>query len=436
MSILLLLVPSATAQTIRPKAVPSSTGVVPGPRITVAGGPVVPFAPRVTAGAYSRAGVLLADLDLARGHAWQDVDNDCGTGSLVLANGDPDLALIPYGSVLRFRLDGGAVFASLVETKERATVASGEEADQETKVAGRGTLAVFEEAVVEPILGTDRPVFSDVRFWNFASPDVSVAGWQQAVGNPVSDFGPPEGWTDDAAEWIWDRYGAAYNPVNGPPLGDVYFRRVFTVATRVVAEAWAAADDEYEVWLDGLPILSDGLVVGYQGQSRSVQVELDAGTHWLAARASNIFPNRSGFRFTLFELGSDPLGVPVGVIIRSDASWIQTGYPPQPPGFTPGEILRVLLEEAQARGALTGVTLFFTDNTDSLGVPWPITSDVVMSVGEDYLSVIKRLCETYIDVWMAPGSLSLFAYVSRGTPSGVTLSPQVNLTSLDHAGSV
>jgi hypothetical protein len=109
-------------------------------------------------------------------------------------------------------------------------------------------------------------------------------------------------------------------------------------------------------------------------------------------------------------------------------------YPTSPPGFTPGAIIRILLEEAQARGALADVTLGFTDSVDSASASWPVSPDVVFRVGLDGLSMLRQLAETYVDALMAPDALRLDAwgYGTKGVASGVTFDAAVNLTELVH----
>lgn len=389
----------------------------------------------ITAECRSRAGSLIVDLPDSFARRWQDPLNDTGTGKLNLQNDDTALASIPYSAVLRF-LDGGQPrFASLVERKERVSKTQEEEVECVTTISGRGTLAVFEEGIVEPPLGADRTIFADTVHYNFALPAYDDSGWSAAVVNPNADYGEPDAWPDSTALWIADRVGSTFDPTNGPPLGDMYGRKSFTVAGRTVAELWGAADDAYEVWLDGQHQFDEAFDVGYLGQSRLQMVELDAGTHYLAVRFRNMFPNRSGLRMSLLKV--DPqTGATTGTILaKTDTSWKCLGYPATAPGFTPGEVIRLLVEAAQDRGALTGVTLNFDDDDDSAGDPWPVTADISVQVGDDLLTVLRQLCESYVDLRMSPTSLELSAYATRGESTAVEYDIGA-LTGLHHEGSV
>lgn len=396
----------------------------------------------ITAEARSRAGTLLTTLPDSHGRGWQDTLNDTGSGSLTLQNDDPALALVPYGAVLNFAIDGTTRFSSLVEQKTRVSISQDEEVGEVTTLAGRGTAAIMEEAVVDqPSTAGIVAAFSDNRVFNFASLDLNTTGWTAAVATGLG--GRPEGWCDPGAVWIWDRNLVSVNA----PGGDVYFRRLFNVAAQVDVEVWAAADDAYDLWLDGAPLLHGGPV--YLGQAaKAGPLTLRAGTHLLAVRVHNANDLKAGLRVSVFTLNTTggQEGVTVdsvsGVPVNTSAGWVILPYPlyggpgsdPKPPGLTAGRILQLLVTEAQARGALTGVTLGFTATADSAGVAWPVTSDISLAIGVDLLSVLRQLTEGYIDFRMSQSGLTLNAYVNAGSASASVLARAVNLTDLSHVG--
>jgi len=102
------------------------------------------------------------------------------------------------------------------------------------------------------------------------------------------------------------------------------------------------------------------------------------------------------------------------------------------PGMTIGQILRILLEEAQARGALQGVTWTFTDSQDSSGASWTAgdqsngvyTINVALDIGTNYSDVVRTFVEQWIDVSMSP-SLGFTVYNKGGL--GTDLSGSVSL---------
>lgn len=376
--------------------------------------------------------VPVLELDEGFGRSWQDVHNDAGAGRIVVQNDDPDLASVDYFDVLRFELDGVTRFAALVERKARATVAGGEEADEATELSGRGVVALLEDGVVFPEGGPGRARFSETRVFNFASPSFDDSGWTTPVASTQTQMEfSPEGWPDPDAVYLWDRYSA----VDGTPPGDVYLRHNFNVpADDTVVEVWIDVDDEFELWLDGQPLVSDTFNPLSLGVPEHPRLKLDAGDHLLALRARNLNDLKAGVILSVLEL--DAAGVVVGTLTNTAApGWRAVGYPPSPPGFTPGRVLRVLLEETQARGALAGVTLSFTDGADSAGRAWPVAPDLAFPVGTDLLSVLKQIAESYLDFKMTP-NLVLHAWATRGTTTTVAFEPGVNVTELFHEGKV
>lgn len=60
---------------------------------------------------------------------------------------------------------------------------------------------------------------------------------------------------------------------------------------------------------------------------------------------------------------------------------------------TPGAVVSTLLTQAQARGALAGMSKDFTAALDSSGQPWPELVTIKFSPGSNYLAVMQRLVE-------------------------------------------
>lgn len=417
-------------------AIGTGTGLVTGPSIAQTGvAPAPDFEPRVKAALYDRDGTLKADLADAAEHKFQKVHSDTGNGGLVLQNDDADLALVDFTDVVQYSIDEAAVFATLVESTSRASIAAGEEADQRTTVSGRDRLAMLEEAIVEakPFgLGTS-------RLWNYASPDLEDAGWPYAVqtyqgraGSGTARNGVPHAWPDPGAWWIWDRY-APIGLTDSVPTGDVYLRRRFTVVAAGAYSLFSACDDLADIWLDGVQLVSR---VG-AGNANKTDIFLEVGEHVIAVKGSNgpnPLPNPAGVLVSIMHVGSS--GAIGASIFQSDQSWRAVGYPANPPGFTPGRVLRLLIEEAQDRGALDGFLTTFSDLSDSAGNPWPYTPDIATPVGGNLLTVVRQLCESYMSVRMHVGSFTMDAYSTYAPASGVTLAAGVNLTELTHEASV
>lgn len=336
--------------------------------------------------------------------------NDCGSGLFLIQNDDSQLPVLAYGDVVKFRIDGSvARFAMLVERKRIAKVSQGEEHGEVTEVSGRGTLAVLEEAVVFPEfpVGDDRVLpSSDARVFNFSSSYLSDASWAWATENDSSDYGVPQDWPDvNVGTWIWDRDVTASNV----PIGDCYFRKSFSLAADERVQIHVAADDLYEVWVDNQLVLEEDR--WYAGQSQNVQVDLDSGSHLIAIKAHNVNVAKAGLKVAVFGLDANNEADTSDVKVESDATWKVLGYPAGPPGFTIGKILDVLLDEARARGALTDVTVGFSDTRDSANSLWDIEVNSSFRFGMDYLAVIRQIAAAgYAEFSMRADTLILDAF--------------------------
>ena len=392
----------------------------------------------ITVKLYNRlTGALITDLESANAPEVMATHNEPGNGACELDNDDEDLALVPLRGVLQFAVDGFARFRSLIETIDRQTIAGAEESSEITKLSGRGTLAMFEESVVYPEGGIDARPLNEVRLFNFTAPDFDDAGWgtasqiKQQSDAAAPYAGAPAEWPDPDAYWIWGV--AAATP---QPLGDCYFRGSFTLAAERTVRIFASADDGLEVYVDGTEVMAETKAYLW-ATTKFVDIFLTAGAHVVAVKATNIdrpneaATNVAAFILSVYELtgGGSTLG---SLLLRTNNAWKTSAYPSDPPGFTPGRILDILVDEAQARGELPEISLGFTDAVDTDLTPWPDAPDLSFEVGTTLLEVIEQLCESYIDVAMAPNSFELRAWVERGSTQAVALERGVNITDLKH----
>ncbi|MCA1572462.1 MAG: hypothetical protein LC798_19615 [Chloroflexi bacterium] len=390
-------------------------------------------------------GAQLSTLPNAEGRQWQETLNETGTGALTFDRTDTDLTHMVEGNLVRCYVDGTAVFSWVVGPMDQSTIAAGAESDEKRTINGRGTLSVFSEAIVYPEItsaSVDFPAIADRkptdnRRFDFASPLFSDTSWAAAVVVPNPDAlagDRPAGWPG-TPEWIWN---ALPDGSNNNPVGDVYFRHSFTMASTLNVNLYLTCDNGFEFYLDGELILSELRTPFLQLQTRSVATSLIAGDHVIAVRAVNhpgVGTNNPGaFVLSGFEMGDDgnPTGSPV--VVTSASGWKCLGYPASPPGMTVGQILRILVQEAQTRGALNGVTLGFSDTTDTASVAWPTTPDVSFSIGKNLLEVLDQLTEVYCDVAMNPASLQLRAWVERGSAVAATFDITTNVVALTHKG--
>lgn len=368
-------------------------------------------------------------LDDSFDRGWLDEMDDAGSGQVSVALDDADLSLVDFGRVVQFRLDGAAVFAALIETVERASVAQGEEAAQFAAIGGRGILAQWEDAVVYPEGGPGWSPTSEVRLFDFTSRYLDETAWTVPVVTPLETVGRPypEGWPDPSAQWVWDRDSS----VDGVPLGWVYFRKSFAVAADVNATLWVSADDQSEAFVDGVFIAGQEFVEG-QSVAGSATLRLSAGTHVVAVRAKNLNELKATMALTI--VGDDG----ATVLVRTDTSWLCLGYPPAPPGFTVGEVLILLLAEAQARSgaALPAWTTSFSASDDSDAVAWVADETFSFPVGRDMLTVLREVAERGHNVacsFASPLTLHAWRDGGRGSATAVAFDAAVDLTALTHS---
>lgn len=98
-----------------------------------------------------------------------------------------------------------------------------------------------------------------------------------------------------------------------------------------------------------------------------------------------------------------------------------SGDPERPfTGTNAGAAILALIDEAQARGALVGVTVDFTAAVDSNNAPFAVPLDLTERAGTDLLRVAERHGSAWVDVRMAPG-LVLQYFNTRGIDRSLQL---------------
>lgn len=399
--------------------------------------------------------VMLRELTLAADLGCLPMLNQPGSGGLTLPLTAPDYvaelalqqAYCSYGNLVRFELDGEPVHTIVIGSKRVERVAQGEEAAQGIDVMGPGTLALWQKAVWYPEIGAGHFPYTDARTFNFASTyyEDSAAPWgaaveiEQGTGDPGPRFGYPKNLPAAAEDawWIWSQ---ANNGAGSVPAGNAYFRHWEFGMAGGLARIFITADNSHELWIDGglvevdLATVAGG--VGWAGL-KSIDRYFEPGDHLFAIKATNlpgVDPNPAGPIMAVIEL-LDTGTVLGALLVRTDATWRALGYPMSAPGFTPGEQVRIFMEEAQNRGELPGWTLGFDDVEDSDGNAWEAIESTY-PIGLDGLSFLSKLAETAVDVMAAPDALRLDMWVkgTKGGPSGYVLTPGVNLGRMTNQG--
>lgn len=388
-----------------------------------------------------------ADLDQAFSRSWTDPLVDVGTGELQMLDDDPDLSgfELDGNDVIQFSLNDELSYSVLVEQVEHVAVAPDEEAAEGWKLSGRGHMAVLERALVYPTNGVRRAPPHEDRVFNWTEPSYYDAGWSPAHivtyilwvqpppfgagglygGYDWGDTGPWDAnFSDQTAAVLWSSAGSTYHA----PSGTVYGRQWFYMD---VADDHAyfqgEGDDRCDFYLNGQLILSTT-----DWMTRlDTDVSVPAGWNLLATACANrsdqVAANPAGWAWALWDYGYPP-----NLYAHSSDFANVLAYPAAVPSLPVGAVMRLMIEEANGRGALPYITLGFTDTHDSAGKPWP-TPEISTKVGTDLLTFFTReIGETYADLYMPPGSTTLYAWNkgTRGKASGLTLTPGDNLTAL------
>lgn len=341
-----------------------------------------------------------------------------GSFEVDVARTDSVISSLTDGDYIQFRLDGTAVFTGVYDEDRSTLKHPKNEVQQTAKIRGVGLIAEWEDAVVRPPTAVESDLFGDVRYFDWSSNELDDTGWDSATvlheqDSPVSDAkaGKPLGFPFPNVEWIWSTTHGGdylYDPGISP------FRGTFTLASAQSVALYMAADDGFVARLNGVDLGGSGKVNGWHTVWRA-DVDLPAGTHVLAVLAENYnreaSTNSAGYIGAV--VGIDSSGKDDNLISGSGTGTKTKHYPTPLPGFTVGHVIRLLLEENQAKGVLSGWTLNFSDTVDSDGVAWPTDQAFAFDVGRDLLSVLEEMAGAgHLEFTVSGSARTLNAYVT------------------------
>ena len=361
---------------------------------------------RVTLAVYNRAGTLVAEPAKwwVEGGLFLDELDDIGACTINVQADDTDLGDIQPGMILVVSLDATAIWRGVLRRRVDRVVAD-TEAGEYVTVSGTGEAGRLDELVVYPTGGLGRFPFSDERTFNWTAPEYDDSGWDAVVvtaanyGETNENYGLPEGFPDGTSEWIWN-----VDSSGSVPAGIKRFRKTTTAASTAVREAWSAADDRNEVWFQGTSILKSS-DAPYDGRTTAVELLVSSGSLTVAAQAENRNALKAGFLFSLLV----PLETS-STVVKTDSTW-KVAPDSAELGMTAGKILKVLFDEAVARGE-TVPSYTFTAALDSAGNAWTVYDEVTVPVGSaTYLDVLRQLVDLEMcDFRMDPAGYTLKLY--------------------------
>lgn len=351
-----------------------------------------------------------------------------GAGTLVLlriwdspTNGlepNPALALIEDKRLIRFTGDFGT-WTMEVEDSSDVVVSPEKEAGELVTIKGRDWLtARTAKASVHPDAGYGVLPWVPDRFFNVAADrlrDDDPAGpqgvWPFAVNTPpdydgANLFGRPEGMVNTDPQWLWSE-----DSTTSVPGGVCYFRQRFTLATTQDVYFEFAADDEGELWVDDVQVTAiEGV---YKGGCVTAVLKLSAGDHLVAVVGRNLNALRAGVTASWWSVSDGMPDTMLGELTESACRVL--AYPTDPPGFTPPESIRLVVDENQTLGFLLGVICNFTSASDTAGAAVTEVTDLSCRAPDtSVLTFLQMVAASYLDIDGQPTNLKIDCWI-RGT---------------------
>ncbi len=361
----------------------------------------------------------------------EELDGD-GGGSFVIADSDPHVKLKPElldaRNVCTVSINNVLTHAYLIRDIKDVPLSSSGESYRE--VSGPGLMEWFDDAEVYPY-DTLRSYSPATRYFNFASevgPWYSNYSWADPVEyGKVKDKNliwkqAPDKWPAGAenARWVWTE---PYS--SDAPTDPCYFRYTITIAESGTYAIYSAVDNAYELYVDGEFIAKSNEKSSSYLEATRIEVTLGAGTHVIGYKAWNFSPtsdvaiNPAALLMAIFKVGANQ----ETMVGRSGASgWKCLSYPAAAPGWTIGEVLISLVNEAKARGvrSMNWMGLNFTSTKDSKGNDWEDRVEWSWDVGTSYYDIITDLQDAF-DIWINPSNHQVNIAPERGTNRAVPI---------------
>ena len=353
-----------------------------------------------------------------------------GAGSFKISKNDPKIQknpkLLEYRNYVKIRLNGDVIGGFIIQNKRSIIIGEGEESAEAWEISGEGPRSWSRDASVYPSKGLKNSS-AETRYFNFSTergswyedakwPYATMRwGWDVA-GNPKGHA--PAEWPDvPGARWIWN------SPYDGnDPLGYCYFRHEFTTTgapgSLTKFAFFVAIDDSGEIYVDGE--LKATLEGHAWYETTRVELELEPGDHVIGIKAYNYQADGPGELIAALLSYGDPNAPSPATLINHTGmanTWRVNGYPEVEPGWTIGDVLLTLLNEAKDRGVrfANNFTPTFNDTVDSSGTPWADPVSWSFSVGSTFEDVITSAEELGCDIWVDPDTLQIHARAKRGS---------------------
>lgn len=335
--------------------------------------------------------------------------------------------LLVEGRVLRWNGTADPPFHSIVEANDQVSIAeSHSRVPRQISVRGRGLVAQWEAARVNQWSGMEHVAYY-TRHFNYASPGKAseIDGTAYDHG-PVLDYDsngqpnqpdrpPPATWRAPSAR----RLGSAAFNLDEPD-GVSLFHTTITTGDATILRQHATADDRVLGWVGGVPVLKgpDEPQVTWLETWPSATKVLPSTTYDIVFRTINEFTALGGSATWLGAAGwlleSPTAGLtPDTLAYVTTTSWSALRPLTDPtPGWTPFEIVEVLLAEWQTGNQLTGWTV--VDMSSTVEVEWDEieerTYETQKTTGLDVLQGFESDGLAEFDVQVVEGEKRLLVF--------------------------
>lgn len=363
---------------------------------------------------------------------------DWGVGYITLPLGSDRNDWMVEDRLLHVFVRDTYVCSFVIDVPDLVLIAPGGEANEGATYQLRSLGAVLGEGVVSPPRGSGAKPAGAERIFDSSDPAWDATGQPTAQSygsvtevqalypNPPYGIGS-NGDAMSAPDTVQVIAPNGYDVDEDAPSGYCYF---------ISPSAWELDDTDYYVVravadnqimdcrLDGVTLIPQ--TKGYGTAAETLPFVATAGPHRMWARVQS---GEGPLDFALEMWRIDAAGNDVELVLYTDTDWQVVEFPASPPGFTPREIIRIAIEENQARNAslLSNVRIGGTDSLDANSSAWPETADVsTKATGPLSTFILRELTEQYCDihVWFDfdTGEIVVDPYLhsTRGDPRTIT----------------
>lgn len=290
----------------------------------------------------------------------------------------------------------------------------------------------YDRGTIGPQSGTDRGI-----------------GWMMTAYDHLND--PREPWdraynvtrslptdfpSSSSASWV----SASSDPGDPSPDYAISERKIFRGNLTVsgsnpqLFKFYLSSDEGATLWVGGELMLQTSYTEEGKKHVEEVAMVLYPGTYALGIdTATHVTKGGDGVDPVILSVwNTTSSGDPSTEVWHSNSTNLKAcrrndyGDGSEPPGPTCGAVIRTLIEEAQNRGVCnwSGITMDFTNTTDSYGQAWSQSTERIVRIGlDDYYQFFLALSETDCDIWLE-------GTVLRAAPKQGVAGPTVTHTTI------